>query len=218
MKDLAQKLLTDDERQQVEKAVAGAENKTSGEIVCMIVPNSYHYPMANVLGATTFALPLALVLTPLTGAWLWMGTHNMWLFIGIFTIIFILAYMLVRNVSALKRLFVSEKEIAEEVEEAAITNFFLNGLHHTRDSNGILLFISVFEHKVWVLADKSINEKVPEGHWDAIVTRLTEGIRRHQAAAAICRAINTIGEELKHHFPSKEDDTNELHNLIITED
>ena len=218
MKDLAQKLLTDDERTQVENAVAAAETKTSGEIVCMIVPNSYHYPMANVLGATTLALPLSLVLTPLTGAWLWMGTHNMWLFIGIFTIVFILAYLLVRNVSALKRLFVSEKEIAEEVEEAAITNFFLHGLHHTRDSNGILLFISVFEHTVWVLADKSINEKVPEGHWDAIVTRLTEGIRRNQPAAAICRAINTVGEELKHHFPCKEDDTNELQNLIIAED
>ena len=212
MKNPAISLLNEEEKKQVEAAVAAAEKKTSGEIICMIVHSSYHYPMANVIGATAIALPLALLLTPLIGAWLWIGTQNMWLFLGIFTIFFILGYLTVKWIPMLKRWFVSQSDIDKEVEEAATTQFFLRGLYRTRDRNGMLLFISVFEHKVWVLADKGINEKVPEGQWDAIVTRLTEGLRRHQAAGAICRAINTIGEELKQHFPIKEDDTNELPN------
>lgn len=215
MKDLAQKLLNQQEQAQVEAAVQAAEKRTSGEIVCMIVSSSYHYPMANVIGATALALPLALILTPLAGGWLWLGTQNLWLFLGIFTILFMAGYLAVKHSAALKRIFVSRKEMDLEVEEAAITSFFQHGLYRTRDNNGILLFISVFEHKVWILADEGVNEKVPEGHWDAIVSRLTEGIRRKQAAAAICRAINTIGEELRQHFPIKEDDTDELKNLII---
>jgi len=215
MKDLTQKLLSEEGRKQVAAAVGAAEKKTSGEIVCMIVPSSYHYPMSNIIGATAIAMPLALLLTPLIGAWLWIGTQNMWLFLGIFTVLFFLGYVFIRLTPSIKRWFVSQREIDEEVEEAAVTNFFLRGLYRTRDRNGILLFISVFEHKVWVLADQGINEKVPEGHWDAIVARLTEGLRRQQAAGAICRAVNTIGEELKHFFPIKQDDTNELQNLII---
>jgi putative membrane protein len=215
MKDLAQKLLNEKEKAQVEAAAQAAEKRTSGEIVCMIVSSSYHYPMSNVIGATALALPLALILTPLAGAWLWLGTQNMWLFLGIFTILFIGGYFAVKHSSALKRVFVSRKEMDIEVEEAAVTHFFQHGLYRTREKNGILLFISVFEHKVWILADQGINEKVPEGHWDAIVSRLTEGIRRRQTAAAICRAINTIGEELKQHFPARSDDTDELQNLII---
>jgi putative membrane protein len=214
---LARKLLTQQEKAGIEAAVQAAEKRTSGEIVCMIVSSSYHYPMSNVIGATALALPLALILTPLAGAWLWLGTQNMWLFLGIYTILFIAGYLLVKHSAVLKRIFVSRKEMDSEVEEAAVTNFFNRGLYRTRDCNGILLFISVFEHRVWILADQGINEKVSEGHWDAIVTRLTEGIRRGQASAAICRAVNTIGEELRQHFPLKADDTDELKNLIIEE-
>lgn len=217
MRDLARKLLNQQEKTQVEAAVQAVEKRTSGEIVCMIVSSSYHYPMSNVIGATALALPLALILTPLSGAWLWLGTQNMWLFLGIFTILFIAGYLLVKHTAAFKRIFVSRREMDEEVEEAAVTSFFHHGLYRTRDNNGILLFISVFEHRVWILADQGINDKVPEGHWDAIVARLTEGIRRKQAPAAICRAVNTIGEELRQHFPIKTDDADELKNLIIEE-
>ena len=215
MRDLAKRLLNDEEKKQVEAAVAMAEKKTSGEVVCMIVSSSYHYPVSNIIGAAAISLPLSLLLAPLAGAWLWLGTQNMWLFLGIFTVLFIVGYFSVKYILTLKRIFVSKREMTEEVEEAAITHFFLHGLHRTRDQNGILLFISIFERKVWILADSDINEKVPEGHWDAVVARLTEGIRRKQSATAICRAIHSIGDELKHHFPLKADDTNELENLIL---
>ena len=218
MKNLARKLLSENEKEQVNAAIQAAEKTTSGEIVCMIVSESYHYPMAAVIGAAVLALPLSLLAAYFAGGWLWLGTHNMWLFLGFFTVWFTLLYLVVKHSAGLKRIFTSRREMEEEVEEAAVTHFFQRGLHRTRDCTGILLFISVFEHKVWVLADQGINAQVPEGHWDALVARLTEGLRRNQAAVAICRAINTIGEDLRHHFPVKPDDTDELPNLIVEED
>ncbi len=215
MTNLAEKFLSATDLKRIESVVAAAEKKTAGEIVCMIVSSSYHYAMADVLGATAFALPLALLATHFLGGWLWLGTQNMWLFLGLFTLFFVLFHWIVKCSPALKRLFISRREIDEEVEEAAVSGFFRKGLYRTRDANGVLLFISVFEHKVWLLADKGIHEKVPQEEWNQLVGRITRGIRNGQRAEAICSAIQDIGGLLQIHFPIKLGDTNELDNLII---
>jgi putative membrane protein len=215
MKDLAKQFLTDDERSRVTAAVQEAEKLTAGEIVVMIISASYHYPMANVIGAAAFAFAMALVFTVLVGEWLWIGGQNMWLFLGFLTVFFILFHVVIKRTLWLKRIFISQREMNEEVEEAAITNFFNEGLYRTRDETGVLILISVFEHKVWVLADKGINTKVREGQWDDIVKKIVDGIKQGQQAEAICQAVENIGDLLKDHFPVKPDDTDELKNLII---
>jgi putative membrane protein len=215
MRNLAESFLSETDRKRIESVVAATEKRTAGEIACMIVSASYHYAMADVLGATAFALPLALLATHFLGGWLWIGTRNMWLFLGLFALLFALLGGLIRRSPTLKRLFVSRREIDEEVEEAAVTAFFKKGLYRTRHANGVLLFISVFEHKVWLLADIGIHEKVPQEEWNRLVGRVTRGIRSGQSTDAICKAIQEIGDLLFTHFPIKPDDTDELDNLII---
>jgi putative membrane protein len=215
MKDLAKIFLSDDERARVDTAVKAAEKLSAGEIVVMIFSASYEYPMANVIGAAAFALPLALIFTPLMGAWLWIGGQNMWLFLGFLTVFFILFHEIIKRTACHKRLFISRKEIDDEVEEAAITNFFDQDLYRTRDETGVLVLISVFERRVWILADRGINAKVPEGQWDDIVKMITDGIKQKRPADAICAAVEKIGVLLADHFPIKPDDTDELKNLIV---
>ena len=215
MKNLVKQFLSDDQRALVTAAVEKAEKLTAGEIVVMFISASYHYPMANVIGATTFAIPLALIFTPVIGGWLWIGNQNMWLFLGLLTVFFILFHEIIKHLVWLKRYFISRKEIDAEVKEAAITHFFNHGLYRTRDETGVLVLISVFERRVWILADRGINAKVPEGQWDDIVKMITAGIRQKRSADAICEAVEKIGELLKRHFPVKPDDSDELDNLII---
>jgi putative membrane protein len=217
MKNLAQKFLTANEYEQINAAVEKAEKCTAGEIVCMVHSVSYHYPMSDVIGAAALALPVSLALTPLAGGWLWIGTQNMWVFLSILIPIFVLGHWMVKHIPWLKRIFISNREMAEEVEEAAVTSFFKHGLYRTKDGTGILIFISVFERKVWVLADRGIDAKVSADHWRSVVTGITEGIRNNQAAAAICLAVQTIGETLAEHFPVAPDDVNELENVIVTD-
>jgi putative membrane protein len=210
MKDLAE-----DERARISAAVEKAEKLTAGEIVVMIIPASYHYPMANVIGAAACALALGLLLTPLIGGWLWIGKQNMWLFLGLFTVFFILFHEVIKRTLWLKRHFISRKEIDAEVKEAAVTHFFNHGLYRTRDKTGVLVLISVFERRVWVLADQGIDAKVPEGQWEDIVKMITDGIKQKRAAEAICAAVEKMGDLLKAHFPIKAGDTDELKNVII---
>jgi putative membrane protein len=215
MKNQVKQFLSDDQRARVNAAVGKAEKLTAGEIVVMFISASYHYPMANVIGATTFAIPLALIFTPVIGGWLWIGNQNMWLFLGLFTVIFILFHEIIKRTLWLKRYFISRKEIGAEVKEAAVTHFFNHGLYRTRDKTGVLVLISVFERRVWVLADQGINAKVPEGHWESIVKMITDGIKQKRATDAICAAVEKIGDLLKVHFPIKPDDIDELENVII---
>ena len=217
MRDLAKHFLSDTDRQEIMAAVKEAEKHTSGEIVPMVVSASYRYPMANVIGAAALALPISLMLTPLVGGRLWIGTQNMWLFLGFLTVLFVVFHEFVKRTYWLKRWFISQREIDEEVQEAALTGFFKEGLYRTRDETGILVFISVFEHKVWILADRGINEKVNDGQWDDIVKIIVDGIERKRPAESICQAVEKIGDLLKKHFPIRPDDTDELKNLIVEE-
>ena len=218
MANLTDKFLNEQDREKIRNAVKKAEKHTSGEIVPMVVSRSYHYPMSDAIGGLVFAFPLSLIITYFLGGWFWIGHFNLWLFLGIITVLFILFHQAVKRSHSIKRLFISDREIDEEVEEAAVTSFFREGLYRTRDETGILLFISVFEHRVWVLADRGINEKVKQGQWNKIVNMILEGIKNNNQAEAISKAVDEMGIILKEHFPIKTDDTNELKNLIVESD
>ncbi|HOW83559.1 MAG TPA: TPM domain-containing protein [Spirochaetota bacterium] len=209
MRDLAAFFLSDEQKKRIESAVHDAERKTSGEIVPMVVSSSYHYPVSDFIGA------LVLSVLASVAAMLFMKTENMWVFLGLFMPLFVVMHWIVRRTPFLKRLFISDREIDEEVEEAAIKNFFTKGLYCTRDQTGVLIFISVFEHRVWVLADKGINSVVDPKTWNEIVVLITDGIKKKNQADAIVRAVERVGEILSRHFPRKDDDSDELKNLIV---
>jgi len=124
MTSLAQQFLSDQDREKITQTVKDVEQLTAGEILPMVVSQSYTYPMADAIGGIVLALPTALILSHFIGGWLWIGNQNMWLFLGLLTICFILFHQICKQVLWLKRLFISQREIDEEVEEAATTSFF----------------------------------------------------------------------------------------------
>lgn len=215
MKDLTRHFLSAADRATIAAAVEAAEKKTSGEIVPMVVSSSYAYPMADVIGGVALSLPAAFLLTPLVGGGLWMGTWNLWVFLGVFVLLFLAGQAIVRRSLVLKRLFIANREIDAEVEEAAITSFFKKGLYRTREETGVLIFISLFERRVWVLADRGINRQVAPGQWDEIVALIVQGIKQKRTAEAICAAVENVGDLLAEHFPVRKDDRDELTNLIV---
>ncbi len=218
MKNLAKEFLSIEEQERISRCVQEVEKTTSGEIVPMVVSASYHYPVASLLGALIVALLLGVGLTAAESfrrAWGGLTLFDLWLFPAVFGVALLLVHELIKAVPALKRLFITPAEISEEVEEAALTAFYRQGLGDTRDRTGVLIYISVFERRAYVLADKGIHEKVKPEHWQEAVELVTRGFREKRHADAICRAVRRCGELLAKHFPIKPDDTNELKNLIV---
>ena len=137
---LSEKYLTEADKTRINEAVTAAEKITSGEIIPMVVSSSYSYPLADFIGGFAFGLIAAL------GAVLILHNQNLWFFLIVFIIAFPVFREIIKHVLPLKRLFLSHKEINEEVEEAALKAFYQNGLYKTKDETGVLIFISLFEN------------------------------------------------------------------------
>ena len=76
--------------------------------------------------------------------------------------------------------------------------------------------ISLLEHRVEIVADRGINNKVKKGSWDIIVNELIRNIKKGEYVEGLNLAINECREVLERYCPAKEDNPNELDNTLIT--
>ncbi len=217
MKDLARKFLAPAEQTRVTQTVQQAELRTSGEIVPMIVSCSHDYPKARIIAAFLYSLPMSFICAHLLSAYLWIDPLNVYFFLFLWLPFFGLSTIIISVFPKLFRIFISAEDMAIEVEEEAIKSFFAERLYKTKEENGILLFVSVFEKKTWILADHGINEKIDPSQWQGIINTLTEAIANGERCDGLCHAITQTGNILAEHFPYQRNDTDELHNLIIKE-
>jgi len=217
MRDPVKTFLKEAELEQIESCVREAERTTRAEIVVMVAPASHGYPMAGLLGSAAISVPASVALTRTVGPLIWAGPHDLWVFLGIFFPLFFLCREVVMRLPRLKRLFVSAKEMVHEVREAATIQFFSEGLYRTREETGVLIYLSVFEGKVWVLGGRGVDAAVPPGFWQEVVDQVVAGIKEGRPPAAICAAVGRIRGVLAEKFPAAPGDTNELQNLIVDE-
>jgi putative membrane protein len=121
------------------------------------------------------------------------------------------------SIPGLKRRFITDERIAEAVQLRSLAAFTGQGLHHTRAETGTLIFVSLLEHRVIVLADRGISEKVAAGTWEEIVAIITHALKSGRACEGFCKAIERCGEILASHFPRAADDRDELANKLVTD-
>jgi len=205
----AETFFTEDEKERLRQSVVAAESKTAGEIVPMIVTSAARYTEIELLGVFIGLFAGMLV------EWFWSDPwgspyFQLWPVIGAF------AGFLIFRFPAVKRMLASKERVGEAVHTLALASFTDQGLHHTRDHTGILILIALLEHRVEVLADRGINEKVSHGTWDEIVHSITAGIKSGRACDAYCKAIERCGDILATHFPRQADDKDELSNRLVT--
>jgi putative membrane protein len=205
----AETFFTDDEKEQLRQAVAAAESKTAGEIVPMIVTSAARYTEIELLGVI-FGLLLGMIAEAIWSDPWGSPYFQLWPVIGA------LIGFLISRLALVKRLLAPKSRIDEAVHTLALASFTDQGLHHTRDHTGILILISLLEHRVEVLADRGINQKVSAGTWDEIVHMITAGIKSGQAGDAFCQSIARCGDILATHFPRQADDKDELSNRLVT--
>src|SRR6185295_9285374 len=102
-----------------------------------------------------------------------------------------------------------------QASRLAREQFHALGLDRTRGRTGILLFVSVAERYVEILADRAIDEKVPAGTWKEIVAAFTRQVRGGKIADGFVGALTACGTLLVSHFPRAADDQNELPDVLI---
>ncbi|HOP39792.1 MAG TPA: hypothetical protein PLI53_01990 [Geobacteraceae bacterium] len=232
-KKKSEKYFSEEEHARIRSAIERAESETSGEIVAMVVEHSDSYREAEILGAVLVAACVGFLVEiaiQLGSSWVmaagwggWAGIEaerilhgvSLWTYVPLVLVLFFPARWLFRACERLKLPFVGRARIDEAVRERAVRAFYEKGLYRTRDETGILLFLSLLEHKVWILGDRGINNKIPHDEWTDLARELSRGMREERACDALCSVIGACGEKLARYFPRRHDDENELADHVL---
>jgi len=213
---------SDADNMSISKAIGQAESKTSGEIAVAVINESYDYAIYETVFAIFGGLLYFIIMMFFVNdiqlklqSMFWDYTVNyLLIFYGFSTFVFIAILYFLANISALDRLIVPRRIMNKKVKERALRHFMESGVYNTRDRTGILIFISLLEHRVELLADAGIAEKISREKWNDIVNDIILGIRSGQLTEHLNIAIEECGKLLKEFFPIKEDDTNELPDTV----
>jgi putative membrane protein len=195
----------------IQAAVREAEARTAGEIVPYVVERSDAYPSAAWKGAALGALLapfVALAIHQWSGIWgvplvYWMALPT--------PAGGAVGYLLAELLPPVRRWLAGEHVMEARARLRAAAAFLEQEVFRTRERTGILLFLSLFERRVVLLADSGIHQKVKEEDWEAITRRLAGGIRGGRAGPALIEAIHACGELLERHgVERRPDDVDEL--------
>lgn len=205
------KLFSEADRSRIADAVREAEGKTSGEIVPYVVEASDLYEEAEWKGAAllgTAALLTFAFLHRLTSLWL---PIDIAVSAGLTIVAAGLGALLVRHVSFLKRFLAGRRLIERRVHHRALEAFVTEEVFDTRDRTGILIFLSLLEHHVYVLGDAGINAKVQRTDWEEVVKTIIDGVKKGKTIDGLVSAIRQCGTLLqKEGVQIRPDDTDEL--------
>ncbi len=202
----------------INNAVKKAERKTTGEITLSVIKESYDYTaqelMFGIIGGFFYFIIMmfftAKVESLIQGMFWDYSPHYILIFYGFSTFLVIFIFYLIANLTFMDRLIVSRKLMRKKVNERAIRHFMESGVYNTKDRTGILIFISLLEKRVELLADRGISKKISQEKWNSIMEHIIEGIKTNRFVDHILEAISQCGNLLSQHFPAHPDDVNEL--------
>jgi putative membrane protein len=211
----------------VSAAVTEAEAHTSGEIVTIVArrSDSYHDVGLSWAAAVVFvALALMAAFPAHLRAFLSMllldWEHELadWKLLTGLLGLLILKFLVVRYLLAimpLRMLVTPRATKARRVRRRAILLFRTAAEARTRGRTGVLLYLSLDEHRAELVADRAINEKVAPEIWGDAMAALVEAIRDNRPGEGMAAAVRQIGHVLAIHFPRADDDVNELPDRLI---
>lgn len=211
----------------VSAAVAQAERSSDGEIVTIVAAQSdafhdvaLHYAVLAMLlvPAAIAFVPQACIdwaVRPLLG-WnqaLDKGAAMLLLF-GLLTLAFLAARFALAY-RPLRMALTPGTTKTRRVRRRAIALFKASTSRRTIGHTGVLLYLSLAEHRAEIVADEAIVAKVAPELWGEAMADLVEEVKAGRPGAGMAKAVERIGAVLAEHFPKSRADTNELPDRLI---
>lgn len=213
-------MLSNADRTRINAAVAAAEARTSGEIFCVVARQSSAYhevPMAAAAMVALLLPPAALLLGLRPGlllGWLDSGWNvaqtaavdatmlkAVIAYAGVQAALFAAA-LAITWIPAVRGLLTPGAVKAGRVHARAMEQF-AHRLHAARAVTGIVIYASLAERRVEIVADEDIHAKVGEALWDRAVQAALGPIRKGEVATGLIAAVEICGAALAEHFPDE---------------
>jgi putative membrane protein len=218
--------LKPDDGAKVAAAIRAAEAKTDGEIAAIVSPSSDAYHDVVLHYALLVALlPLAISAAwpgllewgvhLLTGGWEEASLRLMLTLLLVKTAIVFLIARLIFGLPAMRMLLTPGATKTRRVHRRALMLFRAGTEQRTLSKTGVLLYLSLAEHRAEIVADAAIHSKAPQEAWGEAMAVLIEAIKDDRPGDGIASAIEKIGVVLAEHFPHTGTDPNEMPDRLI---
>jgi putative membrane protein len=185
--------LEETDRDAISAAIRAAEQRTCGQLVCVLAHSSSTYTHVPILWASALALVLPWPFIYLT----------QWSVERIFLVqlaVFIAAGLLF-SWMPLRLALVPRGVLRARAHRAAVEQFFVRRVSHTAKRTGVLIFVSLAERYARIIADEGIAAKVGNAEWQAAIEALTGHMRDGRIAAGFIAAIERCAAVLAQHAP-----------------
>jgi putative membrane protein len=191
-------------KQEAKAAVESIEAQTSAEIVVCLRGASDNYRDADYLFGFVLSLVVLVVMLFVDQPFRLLSFPA-----GVLAA-FLLGAAACANVAQIRRLLVFPGRKAAAVRVAARGAFVDQGVSRTHHRTGILLYISMFERRVEVVADIGIAAAGLGPDWKAAVQALERSLTPSPDVPRFLAAMRALGPILAHRLPRHDDDVNEL--------
>ena len=211
----------------VSDAVAAAEGTTSGEIVTVLADRSDGYSDVVLVWAAGVAFTLmslfAVLPKPfmdlwdeLVGGWMheWTTGELATMTIALGLIGFALTWLLL-SWGPLRFALTPSPAKQARVRAAAIKHFKVGAERRTHGRTGVLLYVSMQEHRAEIVADAPIAAIVPAEVWGEPMADMLVEIKQGRLAEGLAAGVRDVGKVLSEHFPRGDHDENELPDRLI---
>jgi putative membrane protein len=191
----------------VSAAITEAEKRTSGQIVCVLARASSDYAYIPILWASVLALVAPWPLIEFT-QW---SVQRIFLVQLVVFIVCALAFFWM----PLRLALVPRPVRRARAHRAALEQFFVRRVAHSKNRSGVLIFVSLAERYARIIADEAVAEKVNNAEWQAAIDALVSHMRAGRIAAGFAAAVERCGSVLAAHAPP-DGSPNELpHRLYV---
>ncbi len=179
------------------------EKATDAELVVVVKARSDHYRQADYLFGALLALAglLFLVFSPF-------DFHPYWFVVDVIALFAIGTYMSSRS-QAIRRLLTRAKFRADAVRKSAAAMFYDAGIANTNSEMGVLIYVSLLERRLELIADRGVLKAVDPLEWNQRLFELHQ-VAKNPDPESLQTAIKHLGTLLQEHLPATGENLNEL--------
>ena len=219
--------LTEADHAKVSAAISAAEAKSNGEIVAVATELSdpYHdvalhwaviVMIAVLAWAAAFPSWLQYWFDTLMGGWRPEATlRELLTFLMVLAVLKFIAVLLILKYMPLRLALTPGATKHRRVRRRAVTVFKAAAERRTVGRTGILIYLSMGEHRAEIIGDEAITSVTTPETWGEAMTALLGHVKAGQTGDGIVAAVGLIGEVLREHFPRSSADTNEIPDKLI---
>ena len=219
--------LTPDDHAKVSAAIAAAEASSDGEIVAVATPLSESYHDVALHWAVLVLIGTLAIFAAFPDLLhFWFG-----LFFGgwrpeptlgqLLTLMLILAVakftaaLLILKYMPLRLALTPAATKTRRVRRRAVAVFKSAAERRTTGRTGILIYLSMGEHRAEIVADEAITKVTSPETWGEAMAALIAEVKEGRPADGIVAAVAAVGQVLTRHFARSHADTNEIPDKLI---